>query len=642
MNVRSKRAHLSSLGSLVTSAVGAVIAPDLRRQRLAVARTLTDAGSPVMAAALATVAVTAALPSIITILSGALIGAVPAAVRSGLNSGAGHHLEFMVAAVVGAFLAQQLATPLGVVVGSEVSQRVTAAIHGRVVDASTAPVGVAHLEEPAVQDLLDRARGGGTAKVPPGGAAEALLTIWERRLQGWLLLAVVASFRLWVAALLAAELLVTYQLYRRGLSAFTERFVARGERFRRAAYMRSLGFSPEAGKEIRTFGLSGWIASQFTALFLDALHGLWARRRREVLIQTLPSVFDAAAVGVALLTLGLAAAHGQVSVGRLTTVAGAVIGTIVLTDMGNEDLRMAWGLQAIKAAAAFEADMLGRAGSQQGGLEAKGLPQAEIRFEGVTFGYPGRPPVLQDFSLTIPAGRSLAIVGVNGAGKTTIVKLLARLYDPIAGRITVDGLDLRELDPRGWQRRVAAIFQDFVHFEAFSFADNIAFGAIEELGNRGALERAATAAGLAGVASELPDGWETRLGRQYRSGTELSGGQWQRIALARALFATEAGAGVLVLDEPTASLDVSGEAELYDRFLELTRGVTTIVISHRFSTVRRADKIVVLDGGAVTEQGTHEELVRRGGTYAQMFEAQASRYGEPSSPDVYEQATVDD
>jgi ATP-binding cassette subfamily B protein len=595
-----------------------------------------------MVAALASVVVTAALPTVITILSGTLIGAVPAAVRSGLHSGAGHHLELMVAAIVGAFLLQQLTVPLGVLVGSEVSQRVTAAIHGRVVEASTAPAGVGGLEEPAVQDLLDRAQGGGTAKVPPGGAAEALLTIWERRLQGWLLLAVVASFHLWVAAVLAVELLATYQLYRRGLSAFTERYVARGQRFRRAGYMRSLGFSAEAGKEIRTFGLSGWVSSQFTAQFLEALHGLWARRRREVLIQTLPSVLDALAVAVALVTLGLAAAHGQVSIGRLTTVAGAAIGTIVLTDLGNEDLRMAWGLQAIRAAAAFEADMLGRASAEQGRLEATGLPRTGIRFEGVTFGYPGRPPVLQDFSLIIPAGRSLAIVGVNGAGKTTIVKLLARLYEPTAGRITVDGIDLRELDPRAWQQRIAAIFQDFVHFEAFSFADNIAFGAIENRGDREALERAVSAAGLAEVAAQLPDGWETRLSPQYRSGTELSGGQWQRVALARALFATEAGAGVLVLDEPTASLDVSGEAELYDRFLDLTRGVTTIVISHRFSTVRRADEIVVLDSGAVIEQGTHEELVRKGGTYAQMFDAQASRYEEQGAPDVREKATADD
>jgi len=328
-------------GRLAASAVRAVLAPDLRRHRVDVARTLPDAGGPVMVAALASVVVTAALPTVITILSGGLIGAVPAAVRSGLHSGAGHHLELMVAAIIGAFLLQQLTAPLGVLVGSEVSQRVTAAIHGRVVEASTAPAGVGNLEEPAVQDLLDRAQGGGTAKVPPGGAAEALLTIWERRLQGWLLLAVVASFSLWVAAVLAVELLVTYQLYRRGLSAFTERFVARGQRFRRAAYMRSLGFSAEAGKEIRTFGLSGWISSQFTGQFLDALHGLWARRRREVLIQTLPSVLDSLAVAVALGTLGLAAAHGQVSIGRLTTVAGAVIGTIVLTDLGSEDLRMA-------------------------------------------------------------------------------------------------------------------------------------------------------------------------------------------------------------------------------------------------------------------------------------------------------------
>jgi ABC-type multidrug transport system fused ATPase/permease subunit len=248
--------------------------------------------------------------------------------------------------------------------------------------------------------------------------------------------------------------------------------------------------------------------------------------------------------------------------------------------------------------------------------------------------YPGQQgDALAHLDLTIPAGRSIAVVGANGAGKTTLVKLLCDLYRPTTGRVTVDGVDLAQIRPQSWQRRVAAIYQDFAQMH-LSARDNIGLGSIELLTDSNsahverALQTAARQAGILEVIESLPRGWDTVLSRQYEGGADLSGGQWQRIALARALFAVEGGARVLVLDEPTANLDVRAEAELYDRFLEITAGLTTILISHRFSTVRRADYIVVLEGGRIVERGTHDELLALNGRYAEMFRLQADRFVE--------------
>jgi ATP-binding cassette, subfamily B, bacterial len=266
------------------------------------------------------------------------------------------------------------------------------------------------------------------------------------------------------------------------------------------------------------------------------------------------------------------------------------------------------------------------AGALRGGTRsAEGMPAREIRFRDVTFAYPGGAPVLEHFDLTLPAGSSLAIVGQNGAGKTTLAKLLCRLYDPQSGAIEVDGVDIRELPIEAWRKRVTSVFQDFIRFE-LPLRDNVDPSRIG-MSSAGAPARddviraALESAGAANLAT-----LDTVLARGYDGGTDLSGGQWQRVALARALCAVGSGAGIVLLDEPTAQLDVRGEAEIFERILASTRHCTTILISHRFSTVRHADRICVLEHGRVIELGTHDELMAKGGRYRTMFDLQAQRF----------------
>ena len=243
----------------------------------------------------------------------------------------------------------------------------------------------------------------------------------------------------------------------------------------------------------------------------------------------------------------------------------------------------------------------------------------EIRFRDVTFTYPtGSRPVLDGFDLTIPSGASLAIVGQNGAGKTTLAKLLCRLYDPDSGSIEVDGVDLRDLDLDQWRRHVAAVFQDFVRYELPLRVNVAPLGGDDRI-----VEAALEQAGALGLAD-----LDAPMAKGYPGGVDLSGGQWQRVALARALAEVGAGADVVLLDEPTAMLDVRGEAEIFRRVLGATAEATTILVSHRFSTVRQADLICVVEHGRAIELGSHDELVRLGGRYHTMYDLQASRFVE--------------
>jgi ABC-type multidrug transport system fused ATPase/permease subunit len=318
--------------------------------------------------------------------------------------------------------------------------------------------------------------------------------------------------------------------------------------------------------------------------------------------------------------IGRAALGGHIGLGQVAVYATAAVGMGSLVYGGDTETLIRQGAPVLQRALRLQRTFP----KPDAPHRSVDLHAPHIRFEQVAFTYPSSArPVLAGLDLDIPAGRSLAIVGENGAGKTTLIKLLTRLRDQTGGRITVNGEDLRDVDAAEWRARVAVIFQDFVRYE-LSLRENVAFGAPALLADDDALAGALADAGGTSLLTDV--GWDTVLSRAYEGGADLSGGQWQKVALARALAAVRGGAEVLVLDEPTANLDVRAEAELFDRLLVITRGLTTVLISHRFSSVRRADRICVIEDGHVVEQGSHDELMTAGGRYATMFSLQASRF----------------
>jgi ATP-binding cassette subfamily B protein len=396
---------------------------------------------------------------------------------------------------------------------------------------------------------------------------------------------------------------------------------------RRRNYFRDLIASAGAGKELRIFGLRDWFRDHYTTTAMAAIRPVWASRRRLIYgSYALSSPVWLVLCAVATVGAARAAARGTLTIGELAFV---LQGISLIGNLGSfldpADYQTEWGLRSFVGLEQLERRVAEEAVASHGGVSAGGTPNESIRFDSVVFGYEPARPVLRSLDLTIEAGKSLAIVGLNGAGKTTLVKLLARLYEPQSGRILVDGRPLTDYAVREWRRRVAAIFQDFVHYE-LPARDNVGFGAVELLHDDEKIRTALERAGALDVVDELPHGLDTTLARGYADGTDLSGGQWQRVAIARALLAVEGGARVLVLDEPTANLDVRAEAAFFERFLQLTQGLTTILISHRFSTVRRADRIVVLEHGRVIEDGTHAELLGLDGRYAELFHLQAARF----------------
>jgi len=569
------------------------------------------------------------MPVAFIVATSAIVGRVPGAVRAGLDSPEWRSLRNVLIVAGLLFVAQQVIGPLQFMMEFMLAWTVDDRLRERAAAASFGPIGVGALEESdtyeTLADLSYSQRGTGFS---PGSACWGTLLLFAMYLQWATAAVLIGIVYTWWAALLLAVGSLTMRVAIRSSFGKHQRFEKAFHKVRRRrTYFRDLITTAGAGKEIRIFGLRDWLRDRYRSTAYAALLPVWRSRRRLIYgSYALSSPVWLILCAIATVGAARAAAHGSLTIGELAFV---LQGISLLGAVGSfndpADYQTEWGLTSFVALEQLEERVAGEDAAGRGVISAEGTPRRSIRFDGVVFGYDVERPVLRSLDLTIEAGRSLAIVGLNGAGKTTLVKLLARLYEPQSGRILVDERPLGDYPVREWRHRLAAIFQDFVHYE-LSVRDNVGFGAVELLHDEEKIRSALDRAGALEFVDGLPHGLDTTLARGYEDGTDLSGGQWQRIAIARALIAVERGASVLVLDEPTASLDVRAEAAFFDRFLELTHGLTTVLISHRFSTVRRADRIVVLEHGRVVEDGTHAELLALDGRYAELFHLQAARF----------------
>jgi ABC-type multidrug transport system fused ATPase/permease subunit len=603
------------------------------RQEVQLAAALRQADRPMAAAWWVMLGARGLLPACFSVVTGVLVAAVQH--RASLAA------PLVVVGVV--FILMQVLGPLHTSLSANLGDRTAAWLYDELTSACVAVPGIGHLEDPELAKDLQVARDfdRGMTAPPLSTSLDFIASGLMDMVAGLAQACVLFGFAWWASPVLAGAWLATHWLLRES-AVWKDRNTEEVRQAQRDAdYAFRLAVDPPAAKEVRIFGLPDWVLERFltSRRHLHRLQYEATRMRERSVLASLAIVL--AANGLVLWMLGSAALDHRLSLGALVAYASAVAGASMIAFGG-----LNWALDGAAAPVAVVARLkaaMSKASTitERGNNPADGLPQQNIAFRDVTFAYPAAPgrPVLRNFSLEIPAGSSLAIVGQNGAGKTTLAKLLCRLYDPQSGAIEADGTDLRDLDLESWRRRVTAVFQDFTRFELTvrenvvprQTADGLASGALDD-----AIRAALDEAGATDLAS-----LDTPLAKGYAGGTDLSGGQWQRVALARALASVRLGAGLVLLDEPTAQLDVRGEMEIFERILAATRQCTTILISHRFSTVRHADRIAVIEDGQVVELGSHDELMQLRGRYWRMFSLQAQRFAAGTPEEGEEEVTFD-
>jgi ATP-binding cassette, subfamily B, bacterial len=590
-------------------------------------------GHPGTVSALVVASILQALSTAMTALAtGLAISRLGAAAGPGLASSAGRSVLDAVAVLGVVLVVERLSTFAGALLRTRVAQQVDGAIRDRVFASLRRAPTLDVVEDPSFQNHLKVLDGGffGT----PGEAVTATLNVVGRYVQAVSCALIIAWFSIWLALCRLVVILVVRRRWHVGFAelAISQAVVSGG--LRRSAYFGDLVLEPNAAKEIRIYQLLDWLVDRQRTFWHDAVAPAFAVRRK---LRRRSAVELVGLLATALLTCVIAswaAARGDIGLGMFSAIMLAQVGMAMLTIPNRDDYVSGTALAARDALRAIDAATdTTRSGSRDRPARLRPTaPDGDICFDDVTFAYPGSDrPVLDAFRLTVRAGESLGIVGANGAGKTTIIKLLCGLYVPARGRITVGGVDLGLVDVESWRRQVSVVFQDFTRYE-ISAQDNIALAGWAIDGERPG--PAVGDPGLDSLVTALPRGWDTPLSRQYDGGVDLSAGQWQRVALARARHRHRLGASVLVLDEPTANLDIRAETELFEELLATTAGATTILISHRFASVRHCDRIVVIDAGRVVEEGDHDGLVAACGRYAELFRLQAERFGDDLHAEV--------
>jgi ATP-binding cassette, subfamily B, bacterial len=569
----------------------------------------------------------AVLPVATAVFTGLLVGSIPASLESGIDSPAGRYTFSLLALVAGLVVLARVNMPFLNAVSTILGRKLDRYLQEITMRAVGRPPGISHLEDADILDRLRIVRGLGMDANRPSLAVTGLAEVLPSWLKALGSAAVLMWFHWWLGLVwLVAWPFLIYYMQREYLKVGDVSY-GQSTALRRAEYLRDLAITAGPSKEIRIWGMLDWLTGQFEAAWHKAIEPVWKARRPSLRVVFGTSTVIVLINLVSFSLLAWAAVQGDLSLASLAVFIQALLGVNGYMAFNDSNAHISFAAVTVPKVLALDEKLEPVTKVTESELP-EGAPTAALSFTAVRFRYPGTETyALKELNLVIPAYRSLAIVGENGAGKTSLVKLLCGLYEPTTGGITVDGVPLNEIDPYAWRSRVAVLFQDFARYQ-LSVRDNIAFGALRYAGDFQKIQAAARKAGVDVLIESLPKGWDTILSPEYTGGVDLSGGQWQRIALARALFAVETGARVLILDEPTAALDVRAEAELYNRFLDITRGLTTILISHRFSTVRRVDRIIVLKNGTIIEDGSHDELLAQEGRYAEMFHLQAARFKE--------------
>jgi ATP-binding cassette subfamily B protein len=475
-------------------------------------------------------------------------------------------------------------------------------------------------EDPFFYDKLERARVQGTDRI---GMIQASGRLVQETITTITMAASIYVYSPWILLVLIACILPTFLVETRfaflGYSLRTRQTTARRE----MEYFRVLGGSRESAKELKLFGLRSFLVDRYTKLS-EGVYGemvtLYRRRLFAGVLFALVGIlgyYGSYAFAIQQTVIGL------LSVGTLVLLAGAIAGA------SSNIQAVLSTFSSIAGQALFLTDLLEffsvrpKVFSKPDALVAPRPIRRGFEFKDVSFSYPGSSKlVLKNINFSLEPSERIALVGKNGEGKTTIVKLLTRLYDVTSGHVLLDGVDIREYDLEDLWKEVGVIFQDFMRYELTS-SENIAIGRIKEIDNQFLIRSAADKSLAGDVIRQLPKRYEQRLGCRFEGGVDLSGGEWQKIALARAYLRD---AQLLILDEPTASLDARAEHEVFKRFAELTEGKMSLLISHRLSTVKMADRVLVIENGSIAEQGRHEQLIKTGGSYAEMFELQAASY----------------